>query len=340
MTDNVTPPSDSNHPKRTLREIFNSFAAESAERFPALSGKLLILDMNEHKIHGLNHLDPKKTKLSREQALDYLTSHPITQEMDFNKSASSCTIYDDKKNINVIFINDDINPKERESVSREREEHLLFVLDHELGHCAIKNGFGRDNSPYSALLAETVADAYALIRHYQRFGTDSGHANKYVDPGARAENFILGGDAEHFTSFVLAEIIKHKNEIDFNSLTVDETSDLARRFALEYMPPAPAVDDMFRSFNDVRKAFSQNFNSGVKALIEKALDPNTDYFTFKLADMWLHKYLDSRTLPDGAPIRLPKDYLDNAALQIKAREEVFAKQNILFGTKLKPPKAA
>lgn len=333
---NVTPPSDSNPKKQTLREVFNKFAADAADRFPQLNGKLLVLDMNEHKIHGLNHLDEKKTKLTKESAVDYLSNHPITREMEVNKHASPCTIYDERKGVHVIFMNDPVKESERDNVKPATEQNLLFILDHELGHCAIRNGFGRDQSPYSALLAETVADAYALIRHYQRFGTDSPYANKYVDPSARAENFILGGDAEHFTSFTLAEIIKRKDEIDFNSLSPQETADLARRFALEFMPPAPAVEDMFREMNDVRKAFAVNFNGGVKALVEKALDPKTDYFTFKLGYMWLHKYLDKGALPDGSPLKLPKEYVDDAKKRLKEREMKFAQESILFNVPKKP----
>lgn len=340
------PPSPST-PKKSLSEIFNKFAADAVERFPQLKGRFLIADMNERKAYGHKDLDAKKTGLNAETAREYLRDHPVTQEMTKNKGASSCALQDPKQNVSVIFINEDLPPEQTQNVSKEAEKHLLFVLDHELAHCGIKDGFGRASSPrdYRILLGESVADAFALIRHYQRYGVDSNADNKYIGPAARADNFVMWGDSTHFTSFVLDAIAKRKHEIDFDKLTVEQTSELARRFALQYMPPERVVQDLQFTFEPIRRQFASRAPDGsikrdpdgaIKMLIEKALDPKSDYYTFKMASMWVKPFLEERKHMDGKPLNLPKDYLDNAQVQMKERDAKFAKEDILFNMPLKP----
>lgn len=46
-----------------------------------------------------------------------------------------------------------------------KETAAIFALDHELGHHVVENGH-----PSSGNLGESAADAYATLRHIQRFG--------------------------------------------------------------------------------------------------------------------------------------------------------------------------
>jgi hypothetical protein len=344
MSEALTSPSPSSPtppaPKKSLTEIFNKFAAEAVERFPQLKGQLLVADMNERKSYGHNDIDQKKTGLTPETAREYLRDHPVTADMAKNKGASSCALKDSKQNVSVIFINEPVSGNEAENVSKEAEQHLLFVLDHELAHCGIKDGFGRASSArdYKILLGESVADAYALIRHYQRYGVDSNSQNRYITPSARADNFILWGDSTHFTSFVLDAIAKRKHEVDFDKLDTQQTAELARRFALEFMPPERVVEDLQWTFNALRAEFRKDPNAGIKALIEKALDPAADYYTFKMANLWLKPFLQERTFTDGKAITLPKEYLDASATKLSAKADRFEKEGITFNMP-KPPKA-
>jgi len=333
-------PSDEKKPteKKSLTEIFNKFAADAVMHFPHLKGQLLVIDMNEMRVHGNATIDTAKTGLTEESALDYVGNHPITKEMQKDRSMSSLATRDPKKNVNMVYINDSVPAAERNNVSKETEQHLLFVLDHELAHCALKDGFAMASSPrdYKILLAESVADAYALIRHYQRYGTDGASSNKYVSPSARADNFILWGDSTHFTSFVLDAIAQRKDQIDFDKLTSEQTADLARRFALEYMPPQRMVEDIGRDFANIRAAFRKNPSEGVKMLIDKTLDPQADYYTFKFGSLWAKAFLDGK-FPDGGDVKLPKAYLDDAAKKLAVREAEFDKQGVLFNIPQKKP---
>lgn len=325
---------------RSLSEIFNEFAHDAVARFPHLKGQILIVDMDEKKVYA-ESVDKQKTGLAREDVPDYISNHQLYKEMERNKAMSSAATRDEKRNLMLVFMNESVSPAERAGVSKETEQHLLYVMDHELAHNAIKDGASRDVQSaydYNILLGESVADAYAQIRHYQRYGVDEYAHNKYVSPGGRAENFILSGDSVHFTSFVLEAINKQKDKIDFDKLTPQQTADLARRFALEYMPPKRVVEDLSWSFAPVRNAFRKNMAEGVKVLADKTLDPNADYYTFKFGSLWLKGLLETRTFPDGRPINLSKQYLDDIETKLAAREARFEKEGVLFGIPTVPPK--
>lgn len=332
----IVPPPENPRPGKSLREIFNQFAADADHMFPHLKGQIVLLDMNEHRAYGYKNVDEKKTGLTPEGVLNYLQEHNITQAMEKDPNESSCALYDPQVRLNTVFINDRFSKEDVAALPLDKEKHLLMVLDHELAHCAIKNGRSTDNSSYGVLLGETVADAYALIRHYQRFGVESDYGDKYVDPASRAYNFIIGEDTLHFTSFVLAEIIRRKHEIDFDKLTPQQTVELARRFAFDNLPAQPVVTELYREFRDVRDTWRRNWNNGVKALVEKTLDPKSDYFTFRLGSLWLSRLLQERKFPDGTPIKLSAEYLDDAARRLKERELQLAKEDILFNTPIKP----
>ena len=340
MSEALLPPSPST-PKKSLTQIFNNFAADAVQRFPHLKGHLIIADMNERKSYGHKEINTTKTGLTSETAREYLRDHEITDEMSKNKEASSCATFDPKHNLSLIFINEGLSKEEAENVSQEAEEHLLFVMDHELAHCALKDGFARAaKSPqdYKILLAESIADAYALIRHYQRFGVDSEPRDKYIGSAARADGFIRHGDITHFTSFVLDALTKRKHDIDFDKLNPQQTAELARRFALQHMPPERVVEDLWWTFKAIGQEFKKNPNQGVKALIEKALDPASDYYTFKMASLWLKPFLEDRAFADGKPLMLPKEYLDSASAKLKDRDAKFEKEDILFNMPIKTPK--
>ncbi len=301
--------------------------------------------MDEKKIYAKD-IDKQKTGLDKQTAVDYISNHPLTKAMEQDKGMSSAATRDDKHNLKLVFMNESVAPAERDNLSKETEQHLLYVMDHELAHTAIKDGFSKDVKSaydYNILLGESVADAYAQIRHYQRFGVDDYAHNKYVSPAGRAENFVLGGDSVHFTSFVLDAINKQKDKIDFAALTPQQTADLARRFALEYMPPKRVVQDLAYDFAPVRNAFRRSMDDGFKALVDKTLDPKADYYTFKFGSLWLSGMLETGKHPDGRPINLPKQYLDDVKVKLTAREAKFEKDGLLFDMptvgKPKPPSA-
>ena len=317
--------------KKSLRDIFNHFSAEAVERFPDLKGRLLILDMNEYRAYGCDAIDHEKTGLTPDTAHGYLGNHSITQEMRENKNKSSCAGGDPARNLNMIFINDRIDEKELNNVSEKTEKEMLLTLDHELAHRAIANGNDQNNL-YTDVIAESIADAYALIRHYQRFGVDSDYHDLAYNPVRRTRNMVWNDDKDHFTSFVLDEIIKRRHLIDFDRLDPAQTASLAWRFAMEYAPAAPVVERIHRVYEPLREAYkaSTEANDLLKVLTDVVLNPENGYYTFKAGSQWLMYFLETRTFFNGEPINLPAEYLDDALKKLKEREFKFAQEDILF----------
>lgn len=329
--------------KRSLSDIFNHFAAEAVERFPDLKGRLLILDMNEYAAYGYKSIDYEKTGLTPETALAYLANNSITALMSEGKEGS-CAAKDAKYDLRIINIStktNKVDEKEFTDVSEKTEKDILFILNHELAHLAIDNAYDYE-SLYEQVVAESIADAYALICHYQRFGGESEYRDisGYV-PG-RARDMVLNDKPEcHFTTFVLDEIINRKHMIDFNQLNPQQTANLAWRFAMQYAPPAPIIKDMHAMYEDVRQAWknSTKAEEALPILINTVLDPKNGYYTFKTGYRWLMYYLETRTLLNGEPINLPAEYLDDTLKKLKEREFKLAQEGILFNMPIMPAAA-
>ena len=212
---------------KSLTDIFNSYTEDAVKRFPGLNGRLVVLDMNEEKVYVADAA--RRTGLTGEDAAHYMETRqdgrgqPLIDVLARNPNKGTASTYDPHMGLTLIMNNERIDKSELNNVSEASEEQLLYAMDHELGHWGIDNGSyasrgdGSGND-YATMIGESVADAYALIRHYQRFGTGE-TSDKYVDPAKRAYDMILGGSLGHFTSFVLEEIAQQKDRIDFASLS-------------------------------------------------------------------------------------------------------------------------
>lgn len=322
--------------KESLGDIFASFYKDAVTRFPALAGLLLIADINQVNSYGVKEIDHRKTGLPTDAAFEYLNNHPITTRLHENEKESSCASYDPDRNLRIIFINDRFDKKEWDNVSETSKKNLLYLLDHELAHLAIADGYPFDTLS-SRVISESIADAYALIRHYQRFGADSNHEHEFINPWERGNLFIRYQDNVHFTTFVLDEIIRRKHLIDFNGLSPQHTASLAWRFAMEYAPPAPVVVMLSQAFNKVAPAYNSSREEGRRAWVDVTLDPKTGYYTFKLGSRMLHGLLNDKAQDNaGKIIRLRGKYWDDVRHRLKEREFKFAQEEILFNM----PKAA
>lgn len=112
------------------------------------------------------------------------------------------------------------------------EQETTFVFDHELAHAIIPGGM-YDEKLYNR--AESIGDAYAMIRHFQRYGADSPAvdtvaANRAFDMVFRDSFYGYS----HFTSPVVEKIIEKRYEIDWDALTPEETCKMAKKFVLEH----------------------------------------------------------------------------------------------------------
>ncbi len=109
-----------------------------------------------------------------------------------------------------------------------REMWSVYVLDHELGHHVTPKGAGWG---YSGQVKESSADAYAMLRHIQRFGKNTQfsvtHANRM------AKEIVLRGDTAHYTTDTIQRVVQVAKEMDISKLSLRETAALAHKIAGE-----------------------------------------------------------------------------------------------------------
>lgn len=318
---------------QTLRDIFTAFAAEAVKLFPHLKGRLLILDMNEYKAYGYHDIDPQKTGLTPDTARTYLGQHHITQGMRENSKRSSCAEWNSEHTICTIFINRRIDKNELKNVSEKTKKMILAVLDHEVAHLGIKDGsdgLGSD-SPHR-IIKESIADAYALLRHYQRSGIKNGCPDPVQDPVARAYSMIYG-DTPHFTSFMQDEIQARKHMIDFERIQPQELQALAWRFAMKYAPPAAVVKSLHGAFEAVKKGSGASIEERCKALAKLTLETSS-YYSFRFGRSLLAPVLEDYMSFNGQQLLLRGEYWDEVRRKFKEKEFQFESQEILFNMPL------
>ena len=105
-----------------------------------------------------------------------------------------------------------------------------FISDHELGHALCSHG-----TPWNTVLhkdfsnlGECQADAYAMIRHLQRYGADSPFPQKYAEfRTARA----IHGDLNHWTARAIEQVIELNRKGAIKDLTPHQSRDLAIQIA-------------------------------------------------------------------------------------------------------------
>jgi DNA-binding transcriptional MerR regulator len=316
---------------KSLSDIFNQFAKESVEHFPAAKGKLLILDTNEYRSYGHESLNLKKADVTIDEINEFL------DERYRDKSRQTYADWENEVNLYFIMYDEKVKRKERKNVPETTEKDIFFLLDHELAHIVIKDpALDGENTQYKDTLKEAIADAYAMIRHYQRFGADSEHKNSIIDPWARAGALTLNKDTIHFSTFMLEEIIKRKDAIDFKALSPQQTAELARRFAVQYTPPSSAVNRIFKKLKPVQDTFekSPRTDKWLRKLAEITLDPANDPYTFKICNRILNGYLDGRKDMDGISVKVSGPYWDGVKKQLKEAEERHAREDILFNIPL------
>jgi len=190
-------------PVFNLMDAIRAFYADAMDR----QAHVLFLDLDRR---SLIHPDPAfRARILAEHGMPAALTTCLNTAQE--RGQSLCTRLSDGRH--VITIN---------SKSLGGIFPPFFVFDHEIGHAVIADGTG------PTVLSESIADAFAVLRHFQRFGTHSHLLDGLAS--LRACGMAMG-DVLHFTSPVVARIIALKNEIDIERLTFAETADLARALA-------------------------------------------------------------------------------------------------------------
>lgn len=278
---------------KSLSDVFNQFARDTIAHFPEAKGRLLIHDTNESTTYG-------RERLARQSRRSQASVDAFLKKRTQDKNRQTYAETDNRLRLLFIMYDEPVNENEIGALPKKAEKDILFVLDHELAHLVVKDPpLAGENEQYKSSIREAVADAYALIRHYQRFGTGTECVDRYVSPFARADGLIFGGDATHFTAFTLQAISAARNALNIHELDEESTARIARNFALRHTPQPETIAKLAEKFRPVKKAWERDRDAGLRMLIEVTLDPSNDADIFRTGETWLRAFLHGVVFKDG-----------------------------------------
>jgi hypothetical protein len=325
MTLNTNAPLPDFNEKLPLREIFNREVKKAVDDFPQLKGRFIFVNavdgeanafvdpelVNDAELNQITADMTKQarkagsafaTKLGRFHELDVMTYTPLPFRMFTGKD----------------------QPAERE---------LMATFDHELGHLVVPGGYYSKDPCFR----ETAADAFAVLRQAQRYG-DADEAIKKAG-WRRAFDFVMSGDAGHFTTLSIDEMKPLMDKLDVNAMTPDQTVKLAQRFALAHTPHADVTNNVAKSFQPVRETLrdTNDIKEALKVLAETSLASDTAYYTFKIGSRVLKSFLDGevRNAKDNSVFELKGDYWDGVRQKIAERDLQMKDEGLLLGMPLK-----
>jgi hypothetical protein len=339
MTLKSSAPLPDNNEKLPLREIFNREAAQAVKDFPQLDGRFIFIDA-PNNIAITRHLDLGALGLQSDRQLSRVLGK-IKNEAEKAGSSMATKLGDNEIDLMVYT---PLPFKLFTGKDQPGEMEIMATFDHELGHLVVKGGFfSRDST-----LRESAADVFAVLRHIQRYG----EASEAIDRGGwrRAFDFVMSGDAGHFTTLAVDEVTALKDRLDIKVMTPQQTADLSARIALQFTPHMDVTNEAADSFEPVRRVmhYSRDLTAGLEKLAEITLSDAASYHTFKIGARALERFLDGKiSTPDG-PLLLQGRFWDDVRRELTDRMARLDKEGLLMGMPLKgarnendnaPPKA-
>ncbi len=110
-----------------------------------------------------------------------------------------------------------------------QEMRAILTLDHEIGHHVVSNGSSAVT--HSRPLSESAADAFAMLRHIQRFGNSGDYAGDRSH--GIASSIVLYADSDHYTSEAITKAVQTSQTRDITHMSLEDTARLAAEIAYE-----------------------------------------------------------------------------------------------------------
>ena len=147
------------------------------------------------------------------------------------------------------------------------EMYKIAEFDHEIGHLVVKNGCC-SSSTVSEHLAECAADAYAALRHVQRF-----KETDFLDYYSKADQIVMDLSPIHYTDDVMQRVRSLMNETDITGLSLSETAALAGKIAQDYSLDDTTLQKISTAFEPAAAVYEErgwgsNGNAVLKECIE------------------------------------------------------------------------
>jgi len=208
--------------------------------------------------------------------------------------------------------------KDRYLPGATEAQERACIFDHELVHAVGRGGMDDD-----ATRSESFADAYAVIRHLQRYGAASPVINALVT--TRSFQMVFrepGYGLDHFTSPIVAKILEQRHAIDWKKLTPQETVDMAQKFVMRNQLGTTTTYNLHKEFSALHDK-AQDIGNGdiapVKALAEQLTTTNSAN-VFKYGMLALQACMEKKNIAAA----LKGAEWDETRERLAAQEAVFA----------------
>jgi len=236
------------HKDYKLLEMFNASTLELQKSFPEQLKCLLIVSTDETLFVSpeiAKHLSKNTEKVKRLLAYqkEYMDKHRA------NGLSYRHFGFDDMLDIKLIAL--DLNYKFiNYHPNCDKKMMTISVADHELGHLVVKNATASSIFT-TAQEAECSADAFAAIRHVQRFGTNTDWFKAYN----RSSLIVFNLSPDHYTSAVIQKIEKLTQKQDLSKLSLKETAELAKKISDDYSFSKKALERISKKFYKLGKKY-------------------------------------------------------------------------------------
>lgn len=240
--------------------VFDAKAEVAAawKAFPHLEDTVFFLDVMAHKLIYPGD-EQKRLRVSARLSQSDWLQDAVAYYRDTHKTSAYVRALSGAGGY-VMLYTGEMHHKGWDKVMPE-DQLRAFIFDHELAHAAIPEAGGDEKLSDNINMAESIADAFAVMRHFQRFGTDSDAVVKLAE--LRAARFVFGQDESdnykttHFTSPVVDEIIRNKNKADWGALDMRDLARLATRFGQRHALHPTVLSQLSGGFSP----FSNTFNA-------------------------------------------------------------------------------
>jgi hypothetical protein len=227
--------------QKSLSPVFNQTAAATYAAFPEkLHDLVLLLTSSDEPVFIAPAI---ADHLSNNAAAVKAVVEDITKALRDHNAAGvsnySYPIADSR--IKLIAINEEIRGIFSAGFTMEMMGSV--ALDHELGHLVVKNG-GMETGKH---LAECAADAFAALRHVQRFGPDT----DFFEAFNRTHPIVFGISPIHYTDKVVENVSKLIQTTDISDFSLQETAELAGKVALASCLDSDTLDKITAAFRPV-----------------------------------------------------------------------------------------
>jgi hypothetical protein len=198
------------------------------------------------------------------------------------------------------------------------EMNLIGLFDHEMAHLIIEEAEG---PPYGHK-TECTADAYAVLRHLQRFGDTTDIFEFAPAMGAAAAIFY---SPQHYTGAVIQKIesLVKEGNIDIQSLSLEETARLAAKIGTEYALSELELAEIWDAYDAAGKLYKEektDWAATIKAIVGVMLEYKDDDHVYRAGKLFISR-------PDAKDIIADKLSSDPEFQDMAARMEQHEKDS-------------